>query len=279
MLLKKLLIGIGVVVIGSVVLFGSNSQFHDAIQKYIENGEIVTLESRYTPEQIMRLHQETLLPNKNYMFQDPSLQFQPYLLMEVKYTQPNGKTKEGILLWSMVDGEMVIDADTWEKTHGFHDAILADASRNDMIILQWLSQQQDGNISLSQLQRALNVEPAAMEKMVKQASEKYLITQQENIITLHFENPTFNVLPLTRINQRLVTKPYDHVKRTEAKFSTGQIDKIAKAAFGKDFSIRSSQEVYLPVYNIDVLNPDGSHLISQWNALTGRPADNMMFGS
>lgn len=269
----KLLAVLAIVTVGSAVLFGNNSQFQNLLQRYVENGEIVTLESRYSPEQIMRLHEETLLPNKKYSFQEPSLKFHPYLFMNVKYTQSNGKTKEGIILWSMVDGEMVIDADTWEKTHGFNDAILADASRNDMVILQLLSQQKDGKIGITQLQKALNVEPAALEKMIKQASEKYLITQRGNIISLHFENPTFNVLPLTRINQRLVTKPYNHAKRAEVMYSRNQIEKIAKAAFGKDFSIRSAQEVFLPVYNIDVLNPDGSHLISQWNALTGQQTD------
>lgn len=267
---KKVFTALGVAALVLFVLFSSNSQIAESVQKYVENGEIVTLESRYSPEQIMRLHQETLLPNNKYTFQEPSLQFHPYLLMEVKYTQPNGKTREGVALWSMVDGEMVMDGETWEKTHGFQDAILANASRSDMIILQWLSQQKDGKIGLHQLQRALNVEQKAVEKMVKQAADKYLITRQGDVVALHFENPTFNIMPLTRINQRLVTKPYNYAMRAEAKFSRNQIEKIAKAAFGTDFSIRKMQEVYLPVYNIDVLNPDGSHLISQWNSLTGR---------
>jgi hypothetical protein len=266
----KLFTILAVVFFGFVILLGINSKVHDVIQKYVENGEITTLESRFTPEQIMRLHQETLLPNKNYTFQDPSLMFQPYLLMNVKFTQQNGKTKEGIILWSMVDGEMVIDADSWNKTHGFGDAIHADANRNDMIILQWLSQQKDGKVSLNQLQKSLNVEPTVAEKMVKLAEEKYLVTLQKNMVSLHFENATFNVMPLTRINQNLVTKPYSHAKRAPANFSQKQIERIARAAFGKDFTVRNCQEVYLPVYNIDVLNPDGSHLTSQWNSLTGQ---------
>jgi ABC-type dipeptide/oligopeptide/nickel transport system ATPase component len=273
----KILTVLAIAIIGSVVIFGNNSQFHSLMQKYAENGEIVTLESRFSPEQIMRLHEEILLPNKKYAFQDPSLKFHPYLFMDVKYTQANGKTKEGIILWSMVDGEMVVDADTWEMTHGFNDAILADASRNDMVILKLLSEQKEGKMGVNQLQKALNVEPPTMEKMISQATEKYLITQRGNIVSLHFENPTFNIMPLTRINQRLVTKPYNHAKRAEIKYNKNQIERIAKAAFGKDFSIRSSQEVFLPVYNIDVLNPDGSHMISQWNALTGQQTDSNQY--
>jgi hypothetical protein len=259
-----------VVAIGIVILLGSNSNFHEVLQKYVENGEVVTLESRFSPEQIMRLHQEVLLPNKNYTFEDPSLLFHPYLLMDVKFTQSNGRTKEGIILWSMVDGEMVLDADTWQKTHGFSDAILADASRNDMVILQWLSHQKDGKVYMNQLQKSLNLEPTVAEKMVKQAEAKYLVTMKKNMVALHFENPTFNVMPLTQMNQRLVTKPYNDGKRVEARYYRKQIEKIAKASFGKDFTIRSSQVVYLPVYNIQVLNPDGSHLSSRWNALTGQ---------
>ena len=51
--------------------------------------------------------------------------------------------------------------------------------------------------------------------------------------------------------------------------SSSQIQKIAKAAFGDDFTVRNTTEVYLPVYSIEVLNPDGSTFTTYWNALTG----------
>jgi len=264
---------LAVIAIGSWVLFNNNTQIQDMIQSYVENGEILTLEARYSADQIMRSNKESLLPNKDYSYQDPSLKFYPYLMMEVKFTQANGRTREGVILWSMVDGEMVIDTDSWEKTHGFEDAINAKASRSDLILMNILSQSRNGSLPITRLQKALNVDSEVMDKMIRSATEKYLIIQNGNEIVLHFENPNFNVPPQTRINQWLVTKPYNHAQRVSKRYSKSQIEKIAKATFGSDFSIRNSKEVFLPVYNIEVLNPDGSILTSYWNALNGQRVD------
>jgi hypothetical protein len=54
------------------------------------------------------------------------------------------------------------------------------------------------------------------------------------------------------------------------RYSKSDIEKNAKAVFGADFTIRNSKEVFLPVYSIEVLNPDGSVLTTYWNALSGQ---------
>ena len=53
-------------------------------------------------------------------------------------------------------------------------------------------------------------------------------------------------------------------------FTPGQIERIAKAAFGQNFAIRTMTDVYLPVHSIIVQNPDGSIHTSHWNALNGK---------
>ena len=54
------------------------------------------------------------------------------------------------------------------------------------------------------------------------------------------------------------------------RFRTSQIETTAKAAFGNDFAIRKTTEIFLPVYSIVVQNPDGSQMTTYWNALNGK---------
>lgn len=250
-------------------LWETNPSIRDTISLYVENGEILTLEARYTSEQIMDAHRAELILDDSYIFQAPELKFHPYLLMEVKYTQPDKKTKEGVILWSMVDGEMVLDTQTWDKTHGFEDAILANASREDFKILNALAKFK-GKANAEQLQKELHVEGETLVPWLENARQKHLIVQKGTELQLHFQNPKILVSPQTKINQWLVTKPYIHAQRIAKKYSQNQIQATAKAAFGQDFMIRSVTEVFLPVYSIEVLNPDGSVLTSFWNALNGQ---------
>lgn len=258
---------------GSWILWANNPTIRTLVQSYVENGEFLTLEARYSADQIMEKHRAELLPDAQYSFLDPVLKFYPYLLMEVKYTQPNGRTREGVILWSLVDGEMVIDTDSWEKTHGFEDAITANASRSDFVLINTLAKYR-GALSTTRLQKELNIDDAEMAKTLSSAKSKYLVIEKGNEIALHFQNPNFNVTPQTRINQWLVTKPYNHAQRVSERYSLRQIEKTAKAAFGHEFTIRHSKTVFLPVYSIEVQNPDGSILTSSWNALNGKRMDN-----
>lgn len=259
--------------IACVLLWNHNTNIREVIQSYVENREFLTLEATYSPEQIMEANKNELIQDEGYTFLDPTLKFYPYLLMEVKYTLPNGRTREGVILWSMIDGEMVLDTNTWEKTHGFEDAINAHASRSDFIIMNALGASHRGAMTLSRLQQALEVDQDSLTAMVEGAKKKYLIIQRGDELALHFQDPRFNVPPQTRINQWLVTKPYNHALRVGNRYSRSQIEKIAKAAFGPDFTVRNSKEVFLPVYSIEVLNPDGSVLTSFWNALNGKRVD------
>ena len=76
--------------------------------------------------------------------------------------------------------------------------------------------------------------------------------------------------PETKIDQWLVSKPVKNAKRLSKKLRSSQIESVAKAAFGNDFTIRRTSEIFLPVYNIVVQNPDGSQTTTYWNALNGK---------
>lgn len=256
-------------VLGGLWLWNHNSDVHDMISQYVENGEIVTLEARYSPEQIMEAHYDELIADDDHSFQSPAVKFHPYLLMEVKYTQPDQKTREGVILWSLVDGEMVLNTETWEKTHGFEDAIDADATRTDFKVLNALAKNKN-SMTFDQLQRELHVESDVLQPWLNSVLNKQLVIQKGNQYQLHFQDPKILVSPQTKITQWLVTKPYNHAQQINKKYNGKHIRNIARAAFGEDFTIRNMNEVFLPVISIEVLNPDGSILTTYWNALNGQ---------
>lgn len=265
-LLITVIIGLGA---GAFWFWEDVGSFRDTLMQYVENGELMTLEAHYSPQQIMEKHRSELLPDSQYTYQEPSLKFYPYLLIEAKYTQGDKKTKEGQILWSLVDGEMVLDSELWEKTHGFSDAIEANAARTDFKVMHALAKNQ-GSCTREQLQKELHLEADTLEPWINSAIQKYLVVQNGSELHLHLQNPKILVVPQTKIKQAFVTRPYRHAQCMTKRYSRSQIERIAQAAFGPSFTIRNVKEVYLPVYGISVLNPDGSLLTSHWNALNGQ---------
>lgn len=250
-------------------LWENEHEVTQQVSHYVGKGDILTLEARFSPEKIMEIHRGELLEDELHKFQDSFLKFHPYLLMDVKYHLADQKTHEGVILWGMENGEMVLNAETWELTHGFEDCLVAGATRNDFKIINILAKH-NGALTREELLNALHVEADTLDLWVDSVREKHLVVQKGNEYRLHFQNPKLQVLPQTKIKRNLVTKPYLNASRVSKKYSSGQIEKTAKALFGTDFTIRSGKEVFLPVIGINVLNPDGSILTSYWNALTGQ---------
>jgi len=251
------------------VFFGHKDDVSDLVSQYVENGEFLTLEARYTPQQIMESRKKELLLSSKHSFQEPSLKFYPYLLMEVKYLGDGKKTKEGVTLWSLTDGEMVLNTETWDTTHGFEDAINASATKEDFKVINAIAKA-GGSMTKEQLQKELKLESESITPWIESAKQKQLIIQKGAELQLHFENPKLNVSPQTKLTQALVTKPYQAALKASKRYSKSQIERNAKAAFGQDFTVRNTTEVFLPVYSIEVLNPDGSLLTTYWNALNGQ---------
>lgn len=243
------------------------SNWKDRALQYIDNRDIVTLEARYTPEQIIKAHREELL-NEKKALQNTVVKYYPYLLLDVKYPELS-KTKEGVLLWGLTDGEMVFNTDTWETTHGFRDCLECQANRTDFKVMQALARRQVGS-TLDELQKDLRIEREVLDEWLESAKEKGLIVQKGTLVQLHFENPKILVTPQTKVKQHLVTKPMNEALKAPRTYTRSQILAITQAAFGSDFKVRNEQEIYLPVYSLEILNPDGSLQISEWNALTGQ---------
>lgn len=239
------------------------------VASILDMGNFHTLEVRYNANQIMDKHRKSLLKDNRHRFLDPVLEFYPYLLMEVKYTSSDDKTLESIMLWDLTDGEMVTQTKDWEKTHGFGDCITADTTPQEFKILNLLAKK-DGSMDRDGLSKALSVEPEVLNAWLDSCRKKKLIIQAGNHFKLHFQKPKLSSIPETKLDERLVTKPYKDAIRLGRQFTPGQIERIARAAFGQNFAIRTVTDVYLPVHSITVQNPDGSVHTSHWNALNGK---------
>jgi hypothetical protein len=123
---------------------------------------------------------------------------------------------------------------------------------------------------LDDLQKELKVEREVLEIWVEGAKQKHLVVQKGNQVQLHFENPKLVMVPETKVKQSFVSKPLGENEKSSKTYSRSQMVGITQAAFGSDLKIRSEEEVFLPVYRFEILNPDGSIQASEWNALTGK---------
>ena len=236
--------------------------------EFVNSGTFHTLEARYSAKQIMDSHRRELLKDDKHRYLEPIVKFSPYLLMEVKYSHSDQHTGEGVILWDLLDGEMVIQTRQWEKTHGFGDCINANIEKNEFKIINLLAQK-GGIIDKEYLFRAMQLETETLNPWIESCRRKKLIVQAGSQIRLHLQNPKLNVRPETIIDDRLVTKSCKQAEKLKKRFSKTQIKHLAEAAFGYDFTIRNSMEVYLPIYAITVENPDSSVHTSYWNAING----------
>ena len=228
-----------------------------------------TLEIRHSAESIMEHHKRDLLKDHEHAYLEPDLKFHPYLLMDVKYTKSENKTGEGIILWSLIDGEMVVNANSWEKTHGFNDCIDANAGHSDFKIINALASR-GGSLDREALAKTLNVENETLNTWLDKCRAKRLIVQNGNNFRLHLQDPKLQVTPETKLDLWLVTKPSKNASRISKRYRPSQVENIAINSFGHDFAIRKTQEIFLPVYSIVVQNPDGSQTTTYWNALNGK---------
>lgn len=263
----------------SVASFWGWSNFPQArsfIHDLIPTAKFQTLEMRYTAEAIMDLHKRELLKDDQHNYLEPKLTYYPYLLLEVKYNRSHEKTGEGIILWSLVDGEMVINTHNWEKTHGFLDCINANAASKEFKVINALAVK-GGVLDREGLSKFLNVDDQTLDSWIDSCRKKNLIVQNGNNYRLHLQNPKLQVTPETKLKHWLVTKTSRKANRISRRFRSSQIETTAKSAFGNDFAIRKTTEIFLPVYSIVVQNPDGSQMTTYWNALNGKRIDQPIY--
>ncbi|MBS0621937.1 MAG: hypothetical protein JSR80_03140 [Verrucomicrobia bacterium] len=265
--LLSTLIFLGVLAFAGWWVWNNVPEVRAFVEKHLDTSSVQTLEVRHTAEQIMGQREQELLNDPQHTYLRPALLFSPYLLMEVKYTNSAGQTREGVILWGLEDGEMVLDTETWERTHGFQDCINSRATRSEFRVLNALAK---GALTREKLADQLRIDPDLLDNHLESCRQKQLIVQKGGLYRLHLEKPKLAVEPQTKLKQALVTKPSARSSRSPRRYSKAEIELVAQSAFGSDFAIRSSKEVFLPIYSIVVQNPDGTRLTSYWNALNGQ---------
>lgn len=258
--------------VGAFWIWTNFPEARSIVQDLVPTGKFQTLEMRYTAEAIMDHHRRELLKDDQHTYLEPTLTYYPYLLLEVKYNRNQEKTGEGIILWSLVDGEMVINTHNWETTHGFMDCINANAASKEFKVINALALR-NGILDREKLSKALNVDDRTLDTWIDSCRKKNLIVQSGNNYRLHLQDPKLQVKPETELNHWLVTKTSREANRISRRFRASQIETTAKAAFGDDFAIRKTTEIFLPVYSIIIQNPDGSQMTTYWNALNGKRID------
>lgn len=247
-----------------------NPDLKQKAEEFLDFRTTTALETRYDATQVMELHQKQLLKEKGSRFLTPELKFFPHLLLEVKYSDSKGRTKESLMLWDLTEGEMILDFKTWEKTHGFADCILAHAQPHEFKILQALTEK-GGSSDIASLHDKLQIEIPLLETMLQGCIKKNLILQTSfNKYRLHLESPRLTAVPETKFEGQLTTRPHKRATRAQKYFSISQIERTTRLSFGEGFSIRKSTEVYLPIHRIIVQKPDGSIQTFHFNALTGK---------
>lgn len=236
----------------------------------LQTKELSTFKLRISHEKIMADNKKELLKNSDSTFLEPKIIYYPYLLMDVKYAKEGKKkTAEGMLLWGLVDGEMVIDTKDWKKTHGFEDCLVAKVKEEDFKLLKIVAQH-GGQMEKEEILEKFTGDKDKLQSLIESCENLKLLVEEEGMVRLHFENPKLEIEPHTNLDEWIVTLNQKPAHKMKKKYSHLQITKFATLAFGSDFAIKRTQEVYLPVYEIAVQNSDGTILKSYWNALNGK---------
>ncbi len=257
--------------VGSWWVYQNSDTVSGFVQNYTEkpNNQFLALQPLFTADQVVDTHRSELPSHKSDTKLAPALKFYPYLLLDVAYNQSGSKKREGVILWSMDNGEMVLDTSTWNVSKGFGPMLSANADENDYRVIKTIAAR-GSSISREQLRRLLAVDSDVLDQWTESARRKGLIVQDGNVIRLRIPDANLAMPPFTNISQRLVTKSYSDVQKQPTKFSKDQIAQAAQAAFGPDIAIHEVKEVFVPVYSISMANPDGSVETTYWNALNGR---------
>lgn len=234
---------------------------------HLKKSEIFQM--RYSAETIMEQHKGELLKNEGSTFLEPTLALYPYLVMDVKFALNETQTREGTLVFGLTDGEMVIHADTWEKTHGFDDCLAHNLNELQFRLLQKISEA-GGSIEKERLLPSFKGEEKSLTSAIESCIKKKLIVDCKKTLRLHFEHPHFQSLPETSLQDEIVLLPHSHATFIPRRYSPNAVQKLSLAAFAPHLSIRRTKTAFLPVYILTIQHKDGTLLSTYWNAVSGK---------
>lgn len=246
------------------------------IRKKLAFNKISTLEANFFPDEIIKSNKDLLISCTHGTLSPPQLMFFPYLLLDVKFSQGGifkSDTNEGFVLWSLIDGEMVLDTSTWERSKGFEDCLMFSANKKNFKILKALSFL-GGVSSKENLYTALGESKKKIDSWINDCCHKNLVITNGNKVRLHFKHPKLEIKPYTEFKHPIVSYNIPkNVKIKHQEYSPAQVKEMAYLAFGPNFVIRREKKVFIPVYELTIVNPDGSIWVSYWNAINNKRLD------
>lgn len=228
------------------------------------------IEAKFTPEQIIEMNRKSLFRIQKYQYLPPVTKLYPFLLLDVKYNLSSTKTQEDLILWDLIDGEMIINTKDWKKTHGFSDCIRENSSGLEVQILLTLAKHK-GSLHSDSLLQLLHWDKTTFKAWIESCRRKSLVTQHDNIVRIHMQDPILSIPPKTIFHENLITTIDDSgLPRISSRFSPFQIKRLASMVFEEGFSIRNVKPIFLPIYIITIQNADNSLQTTYWNAFTGK---------
>jgi hypothetical protein len=242
-------------------------QLQNVIMSPDRDESIETFETAYLPEDILAKHSD-LLPTKQHSFGPVTLFFSPHLLVQGKYS-PDGRSSQlASMLWDLTNGELVLDTNGFDHTQGFSDCLMSQANADDFRILHTLTKK--GPLSKEAVVEELGIDDAIICDRIESLRKRHLVIVANDIVRLHVESPLLKVKPLTAITRPFVNRHSTHGSLISPTYSKGDIETLVKAAFGPDLAIRSSRIIYIPTYEVQINNPDGSLRKTYWNGLSSK---------
>lgn|GEM_PF-258105 len=236
------------------------------LHQQLHRDQQTILTERYSPENIIDQHKD------RFAHQEPSVHtiFAPYLLLDVKYSDEEQKTCEGLLLWSMTDGEVVLDAKDWTLSHGYADCIQAQLSSSEFSIINALAKSEHCKLDVKLLRQSCDSSAEHFDATMEGCRRKKVVVVSGLQCRLHIASPHLTSVPVTYF-------PYTPLNRlgkinmlVPERFSKNQISTAAQNAFSEHFAIRDETKVYLPIYMIETQTALGSTEVTYWNSYNGK---------
>lgn len=229
---------------------------------------IETFETALQPEELLA-KQSRLLLTPQHSFGPVSLIFAPHLLLNVKYSPDGKSSKASTALWDLTDGELVLNTNSFEHSQGFADCLVSQASADDFRLLHTLAQR-GGALSKEVICKEMGGDDAVICERIESLKKRHLVIVSNDIVRIHVESPLIKLEPTTFITKPLVERTILYKAILTGKYTTSDIQSLVQAAFGQDLAIRSTRLVYIPLYEIQINNPDGSVRKTLWNAISGK---------
>lgn len=255
-----------IIVFAGIGLYFYDPYLFEKVEEYVFNEEIYAFTPRYQAQDLLKAHKKILLRKGSDTFLPPKLYYMPSVLVDLKKKQKNGKVIESTQLWSLTDGERILNLADWKTTKGYGLIIDLDASHDEIALLDEMSTYKVANVD--DLHQKLSVNKYQLEKVLKKTEEKGLTKKKGKTIYL-LKNPFVLSLEDAPLNLPALTHSSHYAGYFQKRFSKWQIATLIHKASESD-TIECMREVNIPIWQIPVVRDNGKKVVSYWNALNGQ---------